>query len=81
MNNGHAKNPQLFVDNEAYHWDAAAITGTQIRSLASVPDTVEIYQHVPGHPDKQIFNETIVDLSAHHGPERFSTQAPGSQAG
>jgi len=48
----------------------------------SIPD---FYQKpllfYPGKPDEPVANDTVLDLENHHGPARFSTQSPGSQAG
>lgn len=81
MNDKKSNRPELFVDNERYDWDNDTITGADIRTLASLPDNVDIFQHVPGEKDRPIANDTVVDLTEHPGPERFSTQAAGSQAG
>ena len=77
----HPKEFELFVDGDKYEWPKPTITGAELRTLAAIPDSVEIFQHVPGKPDVQIQNSTVVDLAKHHGPVRFSTQSPGSQAG
>jgi hypothetical protein len=71
----------IFVDNDKYEWDNPTITGAQLRVLAALPENVQIFLAVPGKPDAQIQNDTVVDLATHHGPARFSTQSPGSQAG
>lgn len=73
--------PELFVDNEPYDWKKDKITGAQIRTLASLPDDVQIFQKVPGQPDVEIKDTTVVDLSRTKGPDRFYSQAVGSQAG
>jgi hypothetical protein len=80
MSSSNAKNPELFVDNDPYQWSEKTITGAQIRSLAAVPAGVLIFQKIPSKPDKPIEDDTVIDLTP-HGPERFSTQAVGSQAG
>jgi hypothetical protein len=80
MPNENAKNPELFVDNEPYQWHESVITEAQLRQLASVPAGVNIFQKIPGRPDREVLPGTTVDLSR-PGPERFSTQAVGSQAG
>ena len=72
--------PELFIDNQPYDWNKPIITGSQIRKLGGLPDDVQIFQKVPGKPDRQIKDETVVDLKK-PGPERFSTQAVGSNAG
>ena len=73
--------PELFVDNERYDWEKDKITGAQIRKLASLPDDVQIFHKIPGQPDVEIKDTTIVDLSRTKGPDRFYSQAVGSQAG
>ncbi len=73
--------PELFVDNEPYDWKKDKITGAQIRALASLPDDVQIFHKVPGQPDVEIKDTTVVDLSRTKGPDRFYSQAVGSQAG
>lgn len=71
----------LFIDGDKYTWDQDTITGAQLRVLGAIPDGVEIFLQVPGKPDEQIFDHSVVSLKEHHGPARFSTQSPGSQAG
>lgn len=75
--------PELFIDNERYDGDedTITITGRQIRVLASLPDDVQIFHKVPGHPDQEIKDDTVVDLTKQKGPDRFWTQPVGSQAG
>lgn len=77
----HPNGPALFVDNEPYEWNGDSITGEQLRVLAGVPQDVEIFHKNPGHPDEEVKNDTIVDLTLQKGPDRFSTQPVGSQAG
>ena len=73
--------PEVFVDNQAYDWDQPTITGAQLRVLAAIPQDVQIFHKVPGHPDVQVSDSTVINLSVIKGPDRFSTQAVGSQAG
>ena len=75
------KKIQLFIDHDKYEWDKGTITGAELRTLAAIPESVQIFQHVSGKPDIEIKDDTIVDLENHHGPAKFSTQSPGSQAG
>jgi hypothetical protein len=72
--------PDLFIDNQPYNWNRPAISGAQLRQLGGLPDDVQIFQKVPGKPDREIKNDTSVDLKK-PGPERFSSQAVGSNAG
>ena len=71
----------VFVDGDKYEWEKAAITGAELRVLAAIPQNAQIYLKVPGRPDELVGDHTSIDLANHHGPARFSTQAPGSQAG
>lgn len=81
MSNEKSNRPEVFIDNERYDWDEDTITGAQLRVLGSLPDDVQIFHKVPGHPDEEIKNDTVVDLTKQPGPDRFSTQPVGSQAG
>jgi hypothetical protein len=72
---------ELFIDGDKYTWDQDSITGAQLRVLGAIPEGVEIFLQVPGKPDQQILDNKSVNLKEHHGPARFSTQSPGSQAG
>lgn len=75
------KKYHLFVDNDKYEWEKSTITGSELRVLAGIPDNAEIYMKVPSKPDTLIGNDITIDLEKHHGPAKFSTQSPGSQAG
>ena len=81
MSNENSKRPELFIDNERYDWNEPTITGAQLRILGSLPADVQIFHKVPGHPDEEVKDATVVDLTKQSGPDRFSTQAVGSQAG
>lgn len=81
MSNQHSNRPELFIDNERYEWDKDTITGAELRELGSLPDEVQIFWKIPGQPDQEIKDDTVVDLRKHPGPDRFSTQSVGSQAG
>ena len=77
----HPKKYELFVDGDKYEWEKSTISGAELRVLAGIPDSAEIFLKVPGKPDDVVTNDTVVDLDMHHGPAKFSTQSPGSQAG
>lgn len=81
MNSQKSQKPELFIDNQRFDWDKATITGAEIRLLASLPEDVEIYWKLPGNPDFPVENDTVIDLNVTAGPDRFSTQSVGSQAG
>jgi hypothetical protein len=81
MTNGNSNRPELFIDNERFDWHKDTITGAELRELGSLPSDVEIYWKAPGNPDYPVENDTTVNLREHPGPERFSAQPVGSQAG
>jgi hypothetical protein len=71
----------FFVDNVKYDWDGpSTITGAQVREKASVPANVELYEKIPGKPDRLVEHDTQVSLAG-NAPVHFSTQAAGSTAG
>lgn len=80
MSENNGKQPEFFFDNEPQQWDKPTITGKELRVKFSVPANVQIFQKVPGQKDREIKDDTVVDLRG-KGPERFSTQAVGSGAG
>lgn len=71
----------VFVDGDKYEWEKSTITGAELRMLAAIPQGAQIFLKVPGKPDDPVSDNTTIDLASHHGPARFSTQSPGSQAG
>lgn len=73
--------PELFIDNERYDWNDDAITGAQLRLLGALPDDVQIFWKNPGRPDIEVKSDTVINLKSHPGPDHFSTQSVGSQAG
>ncbi|AZZ92410.1 hypothetical protein EUZ85_17450 [Hahella sp. KA22] len=81
MSSEESNRPELFIDNERFDWDKDVITGAELRELGSLPDDVEIFWKVPGQPDVPVENERVINLTEHPGPDRFSTQSVGSQAG
>lgn len=73
--------PEIMIDNQPYQWEKETITGAEIRALAGLPQNVQIFQEVPGSPDKLIEDATVIELEEHGTPKRFSSQSVGSQAG
>ena len=71
----------LFVDGDKYEWEKATITGAELRVLAGIPQSAQIFLKVPSKPDQPIGDQDSIELVERHGPARFSTQSPGSQAG
>lgn len=80
MNPNQGKQPEFFFDNEPQQWDDPTVSGAQLRDKFSVPANVQIFQKIPGKQDREVLNDTVVDLRG-PGPERFSTQSVGSGAG
>lgn len=81
MSRGNSNRPELFIDNERYDWDKESITAEELRVLGAIPAGVQIFWKRPGQPDIEVGAGMVIDLAEHPGPERFSTQAVGSQAG
>lgn len=79
-NSGRGNQPDFIFDNEPERWPAKEVSGQELRDKFSVPPNVQIFQKIPGHKDREILNNTVVDLRG-KGPERFFTQAVGSGAG
>lgn len=77
QNNIHS--PALFVDTTPYSWDKPMINGAEIRSLASLPETVDLFLKVPGHPDQLV--EPITEIPLGEPKPHLSTQAVGSKGG
>jgi hypothetical protein len=71
---------KIKVDNAPYNWEEASIKEGDIRDLAGIPENAQIFQKIPGQPDKQIMPGIPVDLTG-PGPERFCSAVVGSQAG
>lgn len=80
MSSNQSKQPEFFFDNEPVQWNKSTVTGAELREKFSVPDNVQIFQKIPSQQDREVKNDTTVDLTG-KGPERFSTQAAGSGAG
>jgi|GEM_PF-910491 len=71
---------KLKVEDEIYDWDEGSITGAQIRTLASVPEGVQVWQKIKHAPDLLINPQDVVSL-AEDGIEKFSLQEASSGAG
>ncbi len=78
---GHNNQPELIVDDVPYQWQKPRISGAEIRNLAALPEGTQLFMKVPGKPDKEITDGTVIDLTERRGPEHFRSQAVGSQAG
>lgn len=69
------KKPLRFtVDGQQYCWPKQFITGADIRKIASIPDSKELYLDVPGDWEDNLINDNErVDL-ARPGREKFETR-------
>jgi len=74
------KTYKIKIDNTPFDWENASIVEGDIRELACIPENAQIFQKIPGQPDKQIKPDFPVDLTG-PGPERFCSAVVGSQAG
>lgn len=79
---GHKKQNEwkLIIDNETYEWPDSSISGQQIRTLAAVPDGVQVWKKNHGSPDTLVELGAVIDLTQ-PGIERFSLQEASSGAG
>lgn len=65
---------RFFLDERAFDWGAAHISGATIKRVAGVPaDTTDVWFDVAGGHDRVIENKEMVDL-AQPGTERFVTR-------
>lgn len=71
--------PDFFVDGTPYSWPQETISGEDIRKIAGIPENVDLFLKVPGHPDKLVEKTTIVPLE--EPKPHLSTQAVGSKGG
>lgn len=65
---------RFFLDERAFDWGAAHISGATIKRVAGVsPETTEVWLDAAGGNDRLIENKEMVDL-AQPGTERFITR-------
>ena len=60
------------IDREQYEWAEEKISGAQLRALPQtpIPPERDLFQVVPGHPDRQIKDDDTVEV---HDGIRFFT--------
>jgi hypothetical protein len=76
------KKHKIKVENDVYEWDSQFITGAQVRALGpGIPDSMDLFLKVQGHPGRLIKNDDSVDLDQHPGIEKFYAQESSSEAG
>ena len=65
---------ELMIDNDPFSWKEDSITGAQIRKLAAIPESVQVWQKLSGEKDKLTDLTDIVDLRI-SGIEYFYTDS------
>lgn len=75
-NKPHPKAFHIQIDREHYDVEDAEMTGAQLRKVPPTPIPAErdLFEVVPGHPDRKIENDDIVEI---RNGLRFFT-APGT---
>jgi len=71
---------KIKIDNAPYEWVQSSIVEEELRELAGIPQNAQIFQKIPGQPDRQVKPGYPVDLTG-PGPEKFCSAVVGSQAG
>ena len=64
---------KFFVDGTKFQTEKQFLTGMEIKSMANVPDEMDLYFVVPGYQDELIEDEKTVNL-ARPGVEKFETR-------
>ena len=63
--NEHKKSYELFVDAKKYETDKASLTGTEIKALAEITPTYQLFLEEEGDkPDRAISDGESVELSS-----------------
>jgi hypothetical protein len=72
----HPKSFKIQIDRTHYEVSEDVMTGTQLRLVppAPIPPDRDLFEVVPGHPDRKIENTDVVEI---HNGLRFFT-APGT---
>ena len=74
----HHKEFKFIVDGKQFEFDHEIITGAQIRAIAQIDPTYALFLEEHGHgPDKQIQNDTRVNLDKHQ-ERKFYTIPPAN---
>lgn len=73
---GHPKVFRIQIDREHYEVQDEQMTGAQLRQVPTtpIPPERDLYEVVPGHPDRKIENDDVVEI---RNGLRFFT-APGT---
>lgn len=70
----------IFIDKKRYPIEQDAMTGSELKSIASIPSNYEVWFEVPGGEDDKIENTQSVELRS--GMKFFSVPPvinPGSR--
>lgn len=70
----------VFIDQKKYQWGEPTITGSEIKNLASVPQTYQVWQDLPGPNDPPVEDDQKIDLTR-PGVEKFFTGENDSTEG
>ena len=69
---------KLMIDGKAFEWDRSSISGSEIKQLASIEASYQLFQELKGDdPDRPIADGTAVNL-AESGEERFYSVPPAT---
>jgi hypothetical protein len=78
MTTTHEKQYKFKVNDKEFEEDQPTITGAQIRQIAEVPPTYQLFLEVHGDkPDIPIGNDDVVNLAA-PGIEKLHTVPPAT---
>jgi hypothetical protein len=74
---GHAKTYHFFVDGRKYEVEQSSLTGADVKRIAGVNPTYQLYLEEEGdEPDQPIADSTGIDLS--HGTKHFFAVPPAT---
>jgi hypothetical protein len=77
QNQGHAKQYHFFVDGIEYNVDQPSLTGADIKRIAHVDPTYQLFLETEGNePDQPIADTTAIDLT--HGTKHFFAVPPAT---
>ena len=79
MSSAHEEKFKFFVDNKEYEWSKPTITGAEIRVVAGIAPTYQLFLEAHGEKkeDRQIRNDDIVNLKE-HGVEKLFSVPPAT---
>jgi len=70
---------KFFVDMKEHVTEHSTLTGAQMKAIAGVNPTFGLFEEEHGHQqDKQILDDTSVNLDTDRGPLRFYSVPPAT---